>query len=340
MHTALLGTDFRNASIELLEKISFDRDRVTSFLNRLPQDAPVKELVILSTCNRIELYYSCEDHLVADQWLKETLASFFQVDLLVLEPILYRANCEETVTHLYKVCSGVQSMVFGENEILGQVKDAYYFAKQLGTTGPYLNKLFQSAISVGKRVRDETKVGQGAYSVSSIAVDAMAEVYPDLRSKSVLVVGAGIMAERAIRKMALLEVESITVVNRTFSKAERLAQEYGVSVIPFAEFQQSVPNFDVVYLATSSKEPLLRECDFSGKLVKSTLLVDVGLPRNVSSDIESFPHIQLITIEALQEVANRTIENRKNKLSSVMAIIEKEFDNFHHWYDHRHSLSI
>ena len=180
MHTALVGTDFNKVSLDLLEKVYFDEQSIESFLLTLPKTTPIRDIVILATCNRMELYYTCQNYELAKVWLIDHLSHFFGIDRSVLEPVLYHKRCLDTVLHLYEVSSGMKSMIFGENEILAQVKKAYSMCQKYRPLNSHMNKLFQSAIHVGKRVRDVLAINKGAYSISSIAVDAMTEVYDDL----------------------------------------------------------------------------------------------------------------------------------------------------------------
>ena len=173
MHTAILGTDFNKVSLDILEKLFFDKKRIREFHDTLPSDAPVKEWVVLSTCNRMEVYFACENVEETFDWLLNYLSKYCDISFNILDNVTYKMNCYDAVDHLFHVAAGTESMVYGETEILGQIKDAYEHSSAHKMTGPYMNKLCQSAISAGKKVRAQTNISKGAYSISSIAVEAL-----------------------------------------------------------------------------------------------------------------------------------------------------------------------
>lgn len=337
MHNALIGVDFKTTSLQILEKFHFNPQQVEEFLRSIPDEAPVSELVLLSTCNRSEFYFSTEDVDGGIEWLLAHLAGYFSVELGVLRQFTYLANCDGAVRHLYEVASGVQSMVFGENEILGQLKAAYTLSQKLGATGSQLNKLFQSAIYVGKHVRDKTGIGSGAYSVSSIAIDSLIQHYGDLRGLKILIVGAGTMSIRAIKKLKALAHHELYISNRTIGKADELAEEYGLAVVSYDGLWQRLDDYDVVYIATATEDPILYATHFSGTSGEKTV-VDMGVPRNVSEDVGALPNVTLITMTELKSVADQTLAERRSRLPDVNAIISSELMEFTKWYDHRQGM--
>ncbi|MDA1353102.1 MAG: glutamyl-tRNA reductase [bacterium] len=337
MHNALIGVDFRITSLQILEKFHFNSHQVEGFLRSIPEHSPVLELVILSTCNRSEFYFSTEDVDFGVEWLLSHISTYFGVDKTVVKQFTYIEHCDAAVRHLYEVASGVQSMVFGENEILGQLKSAYTVSQKLGSTGSQLNKLFQSAIYVGKHVRDITGIGNGAYSVSSIAIDSLIQHYGDLRGLKMLIVGAGTMSIRAIKKLKALAHHELYISNRSLAKAESLAEEYGLAVVGYETIWQRLNEFDVIYVATATESPILYATHFSG-VQGLKAVVDMGVPRNVSEDVGLLPNVTLITMTELKSVADKTLAERRTRLSDVQQIISSELAEFTKWYDHRRGM--
>jgi len=334
MHTALLGTDYRQASLELLEKVHFNAQKIQEFQAKLPPGSPIKEWVIMATCNRSEIYYVCEDFDADTDWLKTFLADLFQVDRALLDKLMYQSHCEASVEHLFRVASGLESMVFGETEILGQVKMAYATAKEQKTPGPYLNKLFQKAVSVGKRVRDETAVSQGSFSVSSIAIDAMREYFgPKFLDQRILVLGSGVMSYRALKKLLALKHTKVSLSNRSEERGKALAHEFEVPWVPYSEFKDRLSEFDIVYVAVNAAKPVLVVEDFLDP--RPALVVDVGVPRSVDPLLANLSRVKLVTIDELRRVADKNMVLRKSDVDKTQAIIREELKEFSDWYQYR-----
>tara|TARA_A100001011_G_scaffold329463_1_gene354737 strand:- start:588 stop:1616 length:1029 start_codon:yes stop_codon:yes gene_type:complete len=340
MHTALVGTDFNKVSLDLLEKVYFDEQSIESFLLTLPKTTPIRDIVILATCNRMELYYTCQNYELAKVWLIDHLSHFFGIDRSVLEPVLYHKRCLDTVLHLYEVSSGMKSMIFGENEILAQVKKAYSMCQKYRPLNSHMNKLFQSAIHVGKRVRDVLAINKGAYSISSIAVDAMTEVYDDLYTdKKILIVGTGTMATRAIKKLLAMGHQELFITNRSQEPLDMVSEQFGLGQIPYHSYKKSLSEFDCIYYATSTKHNLL-SYDDCRDLKSPLLIVDVGVPRNVHSSVSDLTGISLITIDQLKSVADKTILERQQFWGRATCLVLEFAKDFEHWYDKQKSLPV
>lgn len=332
MHTAILGTDFRNVSLDILEKIVLDEEKIKSFVTELPKTAPISECVVLSTCNRMEIYYTCEDYELAKSWLLTYLAKKSNISASFLDTICFHHRCNAAVNHLYQVAAGMQSMVFGENEILSQIKMAYALSSAQDATGAYLNKLFQSAIAAGKKVREKTDISKGAFSISSIAVDAMKEVLKDqFLETPILIIGAGTMANRALKKLSAIGHTQITIVNRTLKSASELAEEYGYEALPISKLSKILPNFRAIYIATASKFSIITAQD-TEEIQESTLIVDVSVPRNVDPRVEDNPRVRLTSIDGLKEIAGKTRMMRLGETDKMKAIINAEIEAYTKWY--------
>lgn len=334
-HIGALVADFRTSSMGMRDKLYLEKDRLRAFLDALPADTPLQEIVALCTCNRIEIFYVCEQHETAAAWLSRFLATFHDIPPAHLEKALTNYRCEDAVRHLFRVASGVESMVFGEHEILGQVRDAYFLCAKKQTTDSYLNRLFQQAIATGKKVRSRTGAGQGALSIASIAVDRMTEIAGDAATKRIMVVGLGAIGLRALKRIAVRRPAAIGLSNRTDERARRLCHHFNAAFVPFDRFTQEIVRFDIVILATASPEVILHRDDIAARqamLQAPLLVIDLGAPCNADPSIGSIEGVTLVGIDALRETAERHLDVRKNKLSEIEGIIEEQVREFARWY--------
>ncbi len=330
MEIGFLGTHYKASSFTILEAMAFSREAIQSFYEHLPRPWLVDGMVIVSTCNRVEFYFSASDLTAASKWLKGHIAAFKKLDKGYLDSVFEQRFGFSVIEHLFRVVSGLNSMVFGENEILRQIKEAYYLSNTLGATDSVLNKTFQVAVAVGKRIRKDTYIGQGAYSLTSIAIDGVQNHFPDFIYHPLLVVGAGTMGMRILRKLLSLGHQDVFITNRTEDKCEKISQRYPVCVLPYGEVLKRVGSFPVLVTAIQSDQYFLREKDFQNGH-KTRLIVDLGIPRNVNPDVQR-RSIQLLTMDNLKSIAENTIFNRMNDITKVEAIFKEEMNRFFHWY--------
>ncbi|RAP28482.1 glutamyl-tRNA reductase [Candidatus Marinamargulisbacteria bacterium SCGC AG-343-D04] len=329
MNVGLLGVDHTQTDILSLEPIFLNKEGKTAFRNSVRDGSPLDECVILTTCNRIEFYYAASSKEEAETWIIERVAFQKKVDVSVVRNLLKSYSENVILQHLFEVASGVQSMVFGENEILTQVKEAYEHAYQDKTTGPLLNKIVQTAVAVGKRSRAETEISRGAYSVSSIAIDALRQKRLDYFGLSILIIGCGTMGRRCLKKLAALGHPDITLSNRTESVANEMAKEHEVSDISISEAVERCSEYDVVISAVAVREALLTK-DVIPKDSK-TLFIDLGLPRNIDPEASK----SIITVEDLKLIADKSIKRRKGEEKKVMVIIDEEKERLNQWFSHK-----
>ena len=228
--------------------------------------------------------------------------------------------------------SAVGSIV-GENEILSQVKDAYDDALKQDVTGPLLNKCFQSAVASGKRVRTETEISRGAYSVSSIAIDAIRQTKLDYFGKSILIVGLGTMGTRCLKKLHALAHPNVTLCNRTLSVSENLSQEYETSYFDYSDLSKRIGDFEIVISAVTERTFIIEPENFNKN--KEYLVIDLGLPRNVNPECDSRHLFQLINVDGLKEIATKNVKRRQGELVKVEIIIDDEIDRFNQWLSNK-----
>jgi glutamyl-tRNA reductase len=333
LHVGALGTDFKSASLRMRDALYLDDDRLLAFFRSIPDNAPLNEIVALSTCNRIEIYYVCDDHAEASSWLRDHLVKFHGVPRPHLDRAFKEYRCAEAVRHLLHVVSGTESMVFGEHEILGQVRDAYHLCHRNKTTSSYLNRLFQHAVATGKKVRSLTTAGRGALSVGSIAVERIIELCGSVDKKDILVAGAGTMGIRTVKRLKAANAGSITLVNRTNERARSYCEHFGLRFLPWSGFHSAAGRFDVVVLTTASQEYVLSVADFPELADHRRLVVDLGAPRNAEPAVGALPGISLVCIDDLEEISDRRLADRKKDTELISAIIEEQVDKFTKWYN-------
>jgi len=341
MELIVLGLNHKTASIDLRERIAFAEDQLEKALRQLKSLSPLKENMILSTCNRVEIYAAVRDAEKALLDLKEFLSQFHGLPLKAFEKNLYARVGEEAVRHIFRVASSLDSMVVGEPQILGQIKSAYETAVQAKTSGLILHRLLHRAFHVAKRVRTETKIGDSAVSVSSVAVELARKIFETLEKRTVLLIGAGEMCELAARHLISAGVEKVWVTNRTYQRAVSLAQEFKGEAIPLGEMNQGLKKVDIVLSATDSPQYLILY-DQVAKVIKERrqkpiFFIDIADPRNVEPRVGDIENVYLYNIDDLKKVADENIHDREKEAKTAEAIVREEVTRFVSWY---HSLEV
>src|SRR3990170_9067751 len=252
MNLIIVGLSHKTAPVEIREKLSFPSQTIGEPLNRLCTSYGINEGVIVSTCNMVEVFAVTRDIEKGLWQVKKFLSDYHNIPLEELDEHLYSYTAEDAVKHLFRVCAGLDSMVIGEPQILGQAKDAYGYALQHKTAGIIMNKLFHKAFSVAKRIRTETKIGSSAVSISYAAVELAKKIFGTLEGKSVMLIGAGEMAELAAKHLLSSGVRDIVVTNRTFERAVELAREFNGTPVIFREFEHHLKDVDIIIASTGS----------------------------------------------------------------------------------------
>ena len=334
MELGLIGVNHHQMAIKDFEPYFLDNDGKSLFYTKITSHSPVKELVILTTCNRIEFYYTSKNNQEAINWILQQLSIQTKTDFTESKKIFKAYNSNQTIDHLLSVASGLNSMVFGENEILGQIKDTYDIALKKKKTGPYLNKCFQTAIATGKRARTETAISKGAYSVSSIAIDAIRKTHFDYFEKSICIIGAGTMGCRCLKKLDALGHPNITITNRSEQKLNDLKKMFNMTTESFETISENLQSFDIIISAVSIKSPIIIGSHFT-KYSKPELIIDLGLPRNVDPSIQDEFNINIINVDGLKDIASKNILKREEEINQVKKIIKEEVKNFFIWKSYK-----
>ncbi len=331
MQIVVAGLSHKTAELALREKLSlFSQEEIA----RKIKDSPIADVVFLSTCNRFEVY-ACGFKDGADG--PEVLLRFFE-GLIGKNPDkedLYLYSGLEAVEHLLKVASGLDSLVVGETEILGQVKEAYEWAKKEGFTGKIGNILFQRALFVGKKVRSETGISVGQTSVASVAVELAQSIFGRLSESSVLVLGAGQMAELMVRHLSSQKTQKIMVSNRTRDRAETLAQNFKASVLPWENRAEALQEVDIVLASTGAPEAVLTkemvEKSLKNRRGRSLFMVDIAMPRDIEEAVHTLEHVYLYRLEDLEHIVAKNLEGRASEIQKAKEIIDSKTAEMDEW---------
>ncbi|HZR05416.1 MAG TPA: glutamyl-tRNA reductase [Candidatus Udaeobacter sp.] len=288
------------------------------------RDAGCTEVLLLATCNRVEVYGASEKR-VSTEEVAHCLARKIEKDAHQYALPFYRYEGEKCIQHLFRVASGLDSMVVGESEILGQAKKAYESARQSGAVGPYMHRLFQRAFRVAKQVRTHTEITRGSVSVGSVAVDLAQRIFGQLDNCKVLVLGAGETSERTARALASRGVRDLRVSNRSNDRARELAERVGGQAVPFEKWPQQCRGVDILIASTSSEVPLLTPANLapmlSDRADRPLFVIDIAVPRDVDPTVNEMEGVYLYDIDALRSVADQSLAMRRQQIASAEAII-------------------
>ncbi|MET0807949.1 MAG: glutamyl-tRNA reductase [Pseudoxanthomonas sp.] len=313
----VLGINHQTAPVSLRERVAFDAAALPAALSSLQALPEVSEAAVLSTCNRTELYAFAEDGNALSRWLAAHAEG--------LEAYLYRHSDAAAVRHLFRVATGLDSMVLGEPQILGQVKEAWVAAREHGALGTRLDRLFQQTFAVAKRARTDTRVGANPVSVASTAVRLAQNAFARLDESTVLLIGAGETVELAARHLSEGKVRRLLIANRTLSHAQELASRHGGFALPLGEIDRHLAEADVVFSATASREPILTRAQVANALSqrrhKPMLLFDLAVPRDIESGVATLDDAYLYTVDDLERAVEDNRRGRREAADAAEAII-------------------
>ena len=318
-----LGVNHKTAPVEIRERLAFAEKSIPEHLNKIREIEMVGEAVVLSTCNRVEIYGAADSPPEALDRLIDYLIDHFEVSPGEVE--FYRHEAEAAANHLFEVASGLDSMVLGETEIFGQVKKAYATAQQSGATARRMNKLFQQSFSVGKLVRSSTRIQQGSTSVGAATVDLAEKIFGRLDGCRVMIIGAGEMSRVTAQSLQSRGASSIIVSNRSFDKAEELANELGGQAIHFDDWGDYLDKVDIVISSTSAPHTVLKKemvaSVMSERRDHTLFLIDIAVPRDIEEDVNSVDNVYLFNIDELQKIADEGVARRKRQIEVCRQVI-------------------
>jgi glutamyl-tRNA reductase len=338
---SLLGLNHRSAPVSFRERVGFKETEIPEELARLCAEPGIEEALILSTCNRVEVLVRGDAPRKAAAALDGFLARERHVTPEEIERYTYRFDDLEAVRHLFHVAAGLDSMVLGEPQILGQVKRAYAIAREAGTTGAVLDHLLQQTLAAAKRVRTDTGISRHAVSVAFAAVTLAKKIFGDLRGHNALLLGAGKMTELAARHLVGNGIENVTVTNRTYTRAVELAREFGGNALYWEEAFDHLERIDIVITGTAAPEPVLLKHHVQDAMRKRRsrplFIVDIAVPRDVDPAVNELDNVYLYDIDELQSVVDSSLEERKAAAEKASTMLESEVKGFDFW---RQTLTI
>jgi len=335
MQLYALGLNHNTAPLAIREQMVFHAEKLQAALRELTQTKPVGEAAILSTCNRTELYCSAAEPQEALYWL----ADYQRVKPQELKPYLYTLPKEQAVRHAFRVASGLESMVLGEPQILGQMKEAVRQAESAGTLGTLLHKLFQRSFAVAKEVRTNTQIGANVVSMAAASVKLAARIFPSLKEQKILFIGAGEMIELCATHFAAQQPRAITVASRTLERARALAHRFNGRAIELREMSEQLHEYDIVVSCTASSLPILGkgtvERAIKARRHRPMFMVDLAVPRDIETEVSTLEDVYLYTIDDLRQAVDANLRSRQEAAAQADALIDLSVTHYLAW---RHAL--
>lgn len=337
MDILIVGLSHKTAPVDIREKVSFDGEALNEGIRSVTGYPHINEALIVSTCNRVEVcsVVHKRDLPAARDEIARFLSDFHEVPRDKLDPHLYIREGEEAVRHVFRVSSSLDSMVVGEAQILGQVKEAFSCAARMQATGNILNRLMHKAFSVAKRVRSETRIATSAVSISFAAVELAKKIFGELEGKTVMLIGAGEMAELAARHLLGNGVQHIVVVNRTYENAVALAEDFRGTAAPYDELEQQMELADIVISSTGAPTTII-----SKKMVQEVIrkrrhqpmfFIDIAVPRDIDADVNEVANVYAYDIDDLENVVEANIKARSKEATRAEEIVQSEVEGFKDW---------
>ncbi|MDR7237425.1 glutamyl-tRNA reductase [Neobacillus drentensis] len=335
MHTLVIGINYKTAPVEIRERLSFNEADLADAIKKLNTKKSILENIILSTCNRTEIYAVVDQLHTGRYYIKEFLSEWFGIEQKEFSPFLFVYEDDGAVDHLFNVTCGLNSMVLGETQILGQVRTSFMLGQQEGTTGTVFNHLFKQAITLAKRAHSETDIGANAVSVSYAAVELAKKIFGSLANKHVLIFGAGKMGELAAQNLHGNGVKKVTVINRTYEKAQDLANRFSGKARTLAELEKSLAEADILISSTGAKDFVISK-EMMVKVEKKRkgkplFMVDIAVPRDLDPRIVELENVFLYDIDDLEGIVEANLQERKKAAEKIMLMIEKEIVEFKQW---------
>ena len=343
MHLLLVGINHRTAPVEVRERLDFQARGLSSALSAISARRSLSEAVVLSTCNRAEVYAACDDVAATRGDILSFFSEYHGVDVASVQPYVYDRVDLDAAQHLFRVAAGLDSLVMGEPQVLGQVKEAHTAATRAELVGPILNRLFHLSFGAGKRVRTETGLGAGAVSISFAAVALARKIFGDLKGRNVLVIGAGEMGKLTALHMKSQGVNRITIVSRTMAHAARTAEAIGgASAAPWEEIDAALGTTDIVITATGAAAPILTkarvEAVMRPRRDRALFVIDIAMPRDVEPAAAEIEQVFLYNIDDLQATIQENLARRASEVEHAETIVGEEVARFGAWFRSRGAI--
>ncbi len=338
MKIVAVGLNHKSAPIDIREKLYFSTDQVTQALTQLKRSYPDSEFVLLSTCNRVELYCACKRlGGIEHEEIAKFLAEFHKLDLNDFHEQLYFYSDEDVVRHLLTVACGLDSMVLGEDQVLGQVKESYKLAITVKSTGKILNRLFHCAFFTSKKIHANTGISDGRISIAGVAIELAKKLFDEITESKTIVIGAGEMGELLVKHLLHVGCSDITIINRSFERGKVIAERRGIKAAKWNELNKKILDADIVISSVSTRNYLFDREKLQNimdkRQEKALLAIDISVPRNFEPDINKIENVHLYSIDELSSVAKENLKTREDDITRGMQIISEETRSFMEWFE-------
>ncbi|MBI4382785.1 MAG: glutamyl-tRNA reductase [Nitrospinae bacterium] len=333
----MVGVNHKTTPVEIRERLAFTRGKIEDSIEKLNGFPEIVENIIISTCNRVEIYARVTEIERGTHLLKWFICDYHGLSLEELDRYFYCYKNQQTIEHLFRVSSSLDSMVLGESQILGQVKDAYHLARTMRSTGVLLNQLFEKAFNVAKKVREETGIAESAVSISSAAVELARKIFEDLADRTIMLVGTGEMAELAAKHLISYGIKTVYVVSRTYERAAGLAKTLNGCALAFDQFERELHRADIVISSTASPKFVMGremvEKAIHKRKNKPMFLIDIAVPRDIEPEVNNLENVYLYDIDDLQTVVNANLRERHKEAEQALRIVQSEVFKFESWIE-------
>jgi glutamyl-tRNA reductase len=332
----LIGLNYESAPVEVREQMAFSEEQNLEFIKSLKQLEPVSGVVVVSTCNRSEIYFhvKAKTSKQAFNLIYKRIRDYKNLKHSITKHLYFKDGIE-AVQHLFKVASGLSSMILGEDQIIGQVKYAFLLSDHEHCVGPVLTRLFNRSFNTGKHVRAETKINEGSASVSTSAVTLAKNQYPDISSKSILLIGAGQTGKLSMQSLIDKGCTNLFITNRTYKKAKDLEKEFHIKAVPFSQLEEYLVTCDIIMLATGSEKPLIDKKIMDRVMPlrssRPITILDLSVPRNVTNAVGSIQNITLYDVDDTEKVIKETIEKRRTEIVKAEKIVDGLANDYMEW---------
>ncbi|MEC0244990.1 glutamyl-tRNA reductase [Paenibacillus chitinolyticus] len=335
MHIVVVGLNYRTAPVAIREKFTFTQEELSQALVELRQTKSILECVVVATCNRTEIYAVVDRVHICGHYIRKFMEEWFEIPRTEFNNHLYIYEHDRAIEHLFRVASGLDSMIIGETQILGQVKDAFLEAQRLGATGTIFNTLFKQAVTMAKRAHSETSIGENPVSVSYAAVELGKRIFGSYEGKKILIVGAGKMSELTVKHLYASGAERVDVVNRTYERALELAGKFNGHAYPMEQLYERLAEADIVISSTGSSDYVLTKKQLQSVLPKRKsrplFMMDIAVPRDLDPDISDLPDVFLYDIDDLEAIVDSHLKERKKEAVKIEDMIGAEIAAFDQW---------
>ncbi|OPA80327.1 glutamyl-tRNA reductase [Paenibacillus selenitireducens] len=335
MHILAVGLNYRTAPVEIRERFAIAEHALPEALQQLKTTKSVLECVVVATCNRTEIYVVVDRLHMCGHFIRSFMEKYFQIPRQEFTNYLYMYEDDHAIEHLFRVASGLDSMVIGETQILGQVKDSFLLAQELGATGTWFNMLFKQAVTMAKRAHSETSIGEAAVSVSYAAVELGKRIFGQFTKKKVLILGAGKMSELTVKHLYASGADEVVVANRTLTRAEQLAAKFNGTACTIPEGIARLHEMDIVISSTGADGYVLTMSQLQESMKKRKnrpiFMIDIAVPRDLDPAMAQLPNVFLYDIDDLEGIVESNMEQRRKEAAKIEAMIATEIAAFHNW---------